>query len=201
MYRVPPHNIGDLEIADWGFVTGTEHTVPAKLSSSSAGSVESSGSYGYTTHVRRLLQHAAAAGDTQQHGVFNVVLVSVRVLRLCMYVSSVPSSASRRYRCRVPASNDQTGASKAASAWQAWQQGVSFCLSLPACAIWPSVTSSERVLDFLSEMSLHQKTFARQRVFLKPPQRQGPVCSSGALVPELLLLLLLLQEKEHIRRN
>ncbi|KAH9227097.1 hypothetical protein K456DRAFT_1087479 [Colletotrichum gloeosporioides 23] len=118
-----------------------------------------------------------------------------------MYVSSVPSSASRRYRCRVPASNHQIGASKAASAWQAWQQGVSFCLSLPACAIWPSVTSSERVLDFLSEMCLHQKTFARQRLFLKPPQRQGPVCSSGALVPELLLLLLLLQEKEHIRRN
>ncbi|KAF0322183.1 hypothetical protein GQ607_010686 [Colletotrichum asianum] len=115
-----------------------------------------------------------------------------------MYIS-VPSSASRRYRCRVPASNHQI------AAWQAWQQGVSFCLSLPACAIWPSVTSSERVLDFLSEMSLHQKTFARQRLFLKPPQRQGPVCSSGALVPELLLLLLLLlqllQEKEHIRRN
>ncbi|KAK2776161.1 hypothetical protein CKAH01_12525 [Colletotrichum kahawae] len=42
-----------------------------------------------------------------------------------MYVSSVPSSASRRYRCRVPASNHQIGASKAASAWQAWQQGVS----------------------------------------------------------------------------
>lgn len=99
-----------------------QSTVPAKLSSSSAGSVEFSGSYGCTT-LRRLLQHAA--GDTQQHGVFNVVLVSVRVLRLCMYVSSVPSSASRRYRCRVPASNHQIGASKAASAWQAWQQGVS----------------------------------------------------------------------------